>query len=69
MLPENAFANSVQRVPGPAGHCEKPIMQQYFPFGTHFSKDEFEALGCPVDPDAIPNRDSQLPRNQNCPAD
>jgi hypothetical protein len=66
MLPENAFLQSIQRVPGPAGTCEKPTLQKYFPAGTHMSQAEFEALGCPVNPDAIPERDSQFPPSANC---
>ncbi len=66
MLPESSFLESIQVVPGPSGHCEKPVMQQFFPAGTHYSKAEFETLGCPVNPDAIPNRDSQLAPNANC---
>ena len=66
MLPENHFVNAIQAIPGPAGHCERPVMESFYPAGTHFTKAEFEALGCPVNPDAIPNRDSQFPPNANC---
>ena len=56
MLPRGDFAQAIQRIPGPAGDHEREVMGEYYPYGTHLSKAAFEALGCPVDPDAIPNR-------------
>lgn len=56
MLPRADFAQAIQRVPGPAGTHEREVLGHYYPYGTHVSKSAFEALGCPVDPDAIPNR-------------
>ena len=54
MLPRGDFAQAIQRIPGPAGDHEREVMGEYYPYGTHLSKAAFEALGCPVDPDAIP---------------
>jgi len=67
MLSENDFLEAIQRIPGPSGQCEAPVMQQYFPYGTHYSKADFEALGCPINPALLPDRSSQYPPNANCP--
>lgn len=56
MLPRADFAQAIQRVPGPSGAHEREVLGDYYPYGTHYSKADFEALGCPVNPDAIPNR-------------
>jgi hypothetical protein len=55
MLPRADFAQAIQNIPGPAGMHEQEVMGDYYPNGTHLSKADFEALGCPVNPDAIPH--------------
>ncbi|MDP3856257.1 MAG: hypothetical protein Q8Q73_00700 [Stagnimonas sp.] len=54
MLPRPDFAQAIQQVPGPSGAHEREVMGDYYPEGRHFSRAAFEALGCPVNPDAIP---------------
>ncbi len=34
-------------------------MGNYFPYGIHQSKNEVEALGCPISPDAVPKKAAQ----------
>ncbi len=67
MLPEVGFGHAIQDVPAPAGACEAPVMGEYFPYGSHMSTADFEALGCPVSPDAIANRASQFEATEDCP--
>lgn len=67
MLAEDGFGQSIQRVPGEPGRCEAPTMQRYFPYGTHFSKTDFEALGCPVLAERIPDVATQFPPTEECP--
>ncbi len=67
MLPEDDFPHAIQRVPAPPGSCEAPVMGAYFPYGTHLNTKDFEALGCPVNPDAIANRASQFEPTADCP--
>ena len=61
MLPraKAEFAQAIQYIEGPAGRNEEQTMAAYFPYGLHQGKNEFEALGCPVNPDAIPKKAAQ----------
>jgi hypothetical protein len=61
MLPQaqSVFPHAIQYIEGPAGKNEVKTMASYFPFGVHQSKNEFEALGCPVNPDAVPRKAAQ----------
>lgn len=52
--PESNFPYAIQYVPGPPGAHEAEVMQDYYPYGEHLNKADFEALGCPVSPDALP---------------
>jgi hypothetical protein len=52
--PEAAFPHAIQYIPGPPGANEEQVMGPYFPYGEHMDQAGFEALGCPVNPDAIP---------------
>lgn len=38
----------------------------YFPYGSHYTKADFEALGCPVDPTLLNNISSQRQNRANC---
>ncbi len=67
MLPEADFGHAIQDVPAPPGACEAPVMGEYFPYGQHMSTADFEALGCPVNPDAIADRANQFEPTEDCP--
>ncbi len=52
--PEAVFPQAIQYIPGPPGQFEASVMGEYFPYGHHMSRAEFEALGCPVDARRLP---------------
>jgi hypothetical protein len=58
-LPQSDFPQAIQYIPGPAGSAEESTMGRYFPYGVHSDQAGFESLGCPVNPDAIPQRAAQ----------
>lgn len=66
MLPDSDFDHSIQNIPGPSGSCEAPVMGEYFPYGHHLEKAAFEALGCPVSPQAVANRANQFDQTDEC---
>lgn len=66
MLPSPDFDEAVQNIPAPSGSCEAAVMGEYFPYGHHLDKAAFEALGCPLNPDAIADVASQFTATQDC---
>lgn len=66
MLPDPDFAEAIQHIPAPSGSCEAAVMGEYFPYGHHLDKAAFEALGCPVNPDAIANVATQFAPTDDC---
>lgn len=48
------------------GNLPQDDSGSYFPYGSHFTKDDFEALGCPVDPTALNNISNQRMNRSNC---
>jgi hypothetical protein len=54
-LPQADFPHAVQYVPGPPGQHEASVMRAYYPYASHMMRAQFEALGCPVSPEALPS--------------